>query len=108
MGGPFLLSDAEHRLGFVYLPKHSSWLNQIEIVFGIVMRKVIRRGNFTSAADLETKLRDFLTYFNATMARPFEWTYTGKPTTNEPPTKFCPPHHRRSPNNGCRTSSTSI
>ncbi len=63
----------------MYLPKHSSWLNQIEVIFGIVMRKVMRRGNFTSVADLETKLRAFLTYFNQTLAHPFDWTYTGKP-----------------------------
>jgi transposase len=45
------------------LPKHSSWLNQIEIVFGIINRKVVFRGNFTSVADLEDKLRRFLTYY---------------------------------------------
>jgi hypothetical protein len=78
----------------VYLPKHSSWLNQIEVIFGIVMRKVLRRGNFTSVEDLEGKLKRFLTYFNETMARPFNWTYTGKPTSREPPAKFCPPHRR--------------
>ncbi len=42
------LSDHSHRIHFVYLPKHSSWLNQIEIVFGIVTRRVLRRGNFKS------------------------------------------------------------
>ena len=91
------LSDTSHRIRFVFLPKHSSWLNQIEVVFGIVMRKVIRRGNFLSVSDLEAKLREFLKYFNTTMARPFDWTYTGKPTTNEPATVFCPPHRRLSP-----------
>ena len=63
----------------MFLPKHSSWLNQIEVIFGIVMRKVMRRGNFTSVAHLEDKLRRFLKYFNDTMAHPFEWTYTGNP-----------------------------
>lgn len=88
------LSDINHRIRFVYLPKHSSWLNQIEVIFGIVMRKVMRRGNFTSVANLEDKLQRFLTYFNETMARPFTWTYTGKPTSREPAAKFCPPHRR--------------
>jgi hypothetical protein len=46
------LSDIAHRIRFVYLPKHSSWLNQIEIVFGIIHRKLLRGGNFTSVADL--------------------------------------------------------
>ena len=63
------LSDPSHRIRFVYLPKHSSWLNQIEVIFGIVMRKVMRRGNFPSVSDLEAKLRAFLRYFNQTLAR---------------------------------------
>jgi hypothetical protein len=74
------LSDISHRIRFVYLPKHSSWLNQIEIFFGIAQRKCLRGGNFTSVADLESQLRQFITYYNTTMAHPFNWTYTGKPT----------------------------
>ncbi len=89
------LSDPSHRIRFVFLPKHSSWLNQVEVIFGIVMRKVLRRGNFTSVADLEEKLRLFLKYFNATMAHPFEWTYTGRPTAPRSPPPFCPPHRRQ-------------
>ncbi len=68
-----------HRIRFVYTPKHSSWLNQIEIVFGIIMRKVVRRGNFTSVDDLCDKLLAFIDYFNQVFARPFKWTYTGRP-----------------------------
>lgn len=73
------LSELSHRIRFVYTPKHSSWLNQIEIVFGIVMRKVIRRGNFTSPEDLRHKILAFIDYFNQVFARPFNWTYTGRP-----------------------------
>ena len=73
------LSESSHRIRFVYLPKHSSWLNQIEVVFGVIMRKVIRRGSFTSVADLRTKLLNFIAYFNRTFAKPFRWTYTGRP-----------------------------
>jgi len=73
------LSDLSHRIRFVYLPKHSSWLNQIEMVFAVVMRKVIRRGNFTSVEDLRAKLLAFMEYFNAVFAKPFRWTYTGRP-----------------------------
>jgi transposase len=50
------LSDLSHRIRFVYTPKHSSWMNQVEIVFGIVMRKVIRRGSFTSVEDRRNKI----------------------------------------------------
>jgi hypothetical protein len=63
----------------VYLPKHTSWLNQIEVVFGVIMRKVIRRGSFTSTDDLRDKLLSFITYFNDVFARPFRWTFTGRP-----------------------------
>jgi transposase len=73
------LSDQSHRIRFTYTPKHSSWLNQIEIVFGVVMRKVIRRGNFTSKENLRTKLLAFIEYFNQVFAKPFNWTYTGRP-----------------------------
>jgi transposase len=73
------LSASSHRIRFVYLPKHSSWLNQIEVVFGVIMRKVMRRGSFTSVADLRTKLLNFIEYFNRVFAKPFRWTYTGRP-----------------------------
>jgi transposase len=73
------LSEPSHRIRFVYLPKHSSWLNRIEVVFGVVMRKVIRRGSFASVADLRTKLLNFIAYFNRVFAKPFRWTYTGRP-----------------------------
>jgi transposase len=73
------LSQLSHRIRFVYLPKHSSWLNQIEVVFGVIMRKVIRRGSFTSVADLQSKLLAFIAYFNEVFAKPFRWTYTGRP-----------------------------
>jgi hypothetical protein len=73
------LSDPNHRVRFVYLPKHSSWLNQIEVVFGIVTRRALRRGNFKSVQALKERLVDFIDYFNRTFARPFRWTYTGRP-----------------------------
>ena len=63
------LSDPSHRIRFVYTPKHSSWLNQIEVVFGVIMRKVIRRGSFTSVKDLQDKLVNFIDYFNRVFAQ---------------------------------------
>jgi hypothetical protein len=73
------LSDRSHRIHFVYLPKHSSWLNQVEVIFGIITRRIVRRGNFTSTAALQERLQAFLDYFNRTYAKPFHWTYTGRP-----------------------------
>jgi transposase len=73
------LEDKSHRIRFVYVPKHTSWLNQIEIWFSILVRRVIRRGNFTSVKDLRDKILAFIAYFNETLAKPFKWTYTGRP-----------------------------
>ena len=73
------LMDAEHGIVFHYTPKHCSWLNQIEIWFGILMKKVITRGSFTSKQDLKDKIFSFINYFNETLAKPFKWTYRAKP-----------------------------
>jgi transposase len=72
------LTDRGHRIRFVYTPKHSSWLNQVEIWFSILVRRVLRRGSFTSKEDLRTKILNFIAYFNKVMAKPFKWTFTGQ------------------------------
>ncbi len=72
------LRDESHTMVFYYTPKHASWMNQIEIWFSILVRKVIKRGNFLSKAALKQKIEAFIDYFNETMAKPFKWTYKGK------------------------------
>ncbi|WP_256379389.1 MULTISPECIES: transposase [Brasilonema] len=72
------LSDKTHRIVFHYTPKHSSWLNQIEIWFSILVRKLLQRASFKSQDDLKTRILEFIDYFNKTMAKPFQWTYKGK------------------------------
>jgi transposase len=72
------LTDSTHRIVFHYTPKHSSWLNQIEIWFSILVRKLLKRGSFVSKDDLKNRILHFIDYFNQTMAKPFKWTYKGK------------------------------
>jgi transposase len=72
------LSQPDHRIVFHYTPKHASWLNQIEIWLSILVRKLLKRGNFTSLAELKAKVLAFVVYYNRTMAKPFKWTYKGK------------------------------
>ncbi|WP_219884648.1 transposase [Merismopedia glauca] len=72
------LSDPTHQIVFHYTPKHCSWLNQIEIWFSILVRKLLKRASFLSKDDLKTRILSFIDYFNRTMAKPFKWTYKGK------------------------------
>ena len=75
------LRNSNHRICFHFTPKHASWLNQIEIWFSILVRKLLRRSSFASKAQLRAKIEQFIAYFNRTMAKPFRWTYAGKPLT---------------------------
>lgn len=73
------LCDPTHRICFHFTPKHASWLNQIEIWFSILARKLLRRASFISKRDLKARIERFIDYFNRTLAKPFRWTKTGKP-----------------------------
>jgi transposase len=73
------LEDPSHRIRFVYTPRHCSWLNQVEIWFSILARRLLKRSSFKSLEDLQTRILDFIEYFNNVLGKPFRWTYTGRP-----------------------------
>ena len=74
------LHDPSHRIRFVYTPKHSSWMNQIEIWFGIINRRLLKRKSYVSIEELEKSILRFIEQYNLT-AHPFKWTYAGIPLT---------------------------
>jgi hypothetical protein len=71
------LSEPSHRIRFVYTPKHSSWLNQIEIWFSILVRRLLARASWTSLAHLREGILAFIAYYNRTSNGAFHWTYKG-------------------------------
>lgn len=73
------LEDTSRRIRFIYTPKHCSWLNQVEIWFSILVRRLLKRASFASVNELKERILAFIDYFNKTMAKPFKWTYMGKP-----------------------------
>ncbi len=72
------LANPKHKIVFHFTPKHCSWLNQVEIWFSILTRKLLRRGSFSSQMDLKQQILNFIDYFNQKLARPFQWTFKGK------------------------------
>ena len=73
------LTDPSHRHVVHYTPKHGSWLNQVEIWFGVLSRRLLRRGEFRSAEELAARIVAFIEHYDRHHAHPYEWTYTGKP-----------------------------
>jgi len=80
------LEDESHRIRFVYTPKHCSWLNQIEIWFSGLSRRVLKRGSFGSVDELKTKILEYILFYN-TAARPMNWKYDGTKKNNPRITK---------------------
>lgn len=68
------LEDSSHRIRFLYTPKHCSWLDPIEVWFSILTTHRLKRGNFTSIADLKQKLEDYIAYYNQKLAKVWNWS----------------------------------
>jgi putative transposase len=83
------LAEPMHRIVFPSTPKHASWRNQIELWFSIVVRQLLQRASFTSVEDLQTRGLACIAYCNATMAKPFQWTYGRKPLRVSRNRYFC-------------------
>ena len=79
------LSDPSHRIRFVYTPTHSSWLNQIEIWFSILVRRLLARASWVSVQELRQGILAFIAYYNRTSHGPFHWTYKGPSARSQTP-----------------------
>jgi transposase len=77
------LTDASHKHVVHFTPKHGSWMNQIEIWFGVLTRQLLRRGEFHSTKELTERIQKFIVHYNCHLAFPYEWTYTGKPMVSK-------------------------
>jgi hypothetical protein len=72
--------NQEHgrRFRFVHTPVHASWVNQVEIWFSILQRRVLRYGSFESVTALTRDVVGFIRHWNRAEARPFRWTFNGR------------------------------
>lgn len=79
--------NARHggRFHFVYTPLHASWVNQIELWFSILARRVLKHASFRSAKELTARVLAFVDYWNQAEAHPFHWTFRGRWRSALPP-----------------------
>ena len=69
----------KHRHVFLHhTPTHASWLNQVELFFSIIERRLLRNGEFNSTDELADRIIEFIKAYNR-KAAPFRWTYDGRP-----------------------------
>lgn len=78
----------QHRFRFHYTPLHASWVNQVELWFGILQKRCLAKGSFGSVEDLRNAVSAFVSFWNREKKHPFRWSFTGYPrpstTTVEP------------------------
>jgi hypothetical protein len=66
------------RFRFLYTPLHASWVNQVEVWFSILSRRVLKYGDFASPEQLERAVRGFIRHWNTEEAHPFRWKFRGE------------------------------
>ena len=71
------LENPNHRVRFVFTPKHCSWLNSIENWFAKLQRHVIKNGNFSCVKELEDKIKDYIDFYNQCLLKPLNWKFKG-------------------------------
>ncbi|MFQ5606181.1 MAG: transposase [bacterium] len=71
------LKNSEHRIRFVFTPKHCSWLNPVENWFSKLQAHVIKYGNFSSVNELENKINRYVDYYNKCLVKPLKWKFKG-------------------------------
>jgi transposase len=74
-----LLAEHEGRVKLHFTPTHGSWLSQIELWFGHLSRRLLRRGSLAGKDYLQARVLSFIALYNETEAHPYKWTYTGQP-----------------------------
>jgi transposase len=79
------LSESGHKHVFHFTPVHGSWLNQVELFFSVLSRKLLRRDDFASKEAFVRRLGQWLEFYNKEWAHPYRWTYAGTPLVRDTP-----------------------
>jgi hypothetical protein len=79
------LCDPSHKQVFHFTPKHGSWLNQAELFFSVISRKLLSRDDFAGVEDFLARIEQWLAWYNQKWAHPYRWTYAGTPLVRDTP-----------------------
>ena len=89
------LSEPEHKHVFHFTPVHGSWLNQVELFFSVLTRKLLKRDDFASFEAFVLRLAEWMDYYNQEWAHPYKWTYAGTPLVRDTPFDRTRRQHKR-------------
>jgi len=89
------LAEPTHRHVFHFTPVHGSWLNQVELFFGVLVRKLLKRDDFASLEEFIARVGRWMAYHNKELAHPYRWTYAGTPLVRDTPFERTRRQHKR-------------